>query len=56
MGYYFSLTTVNIGPKSDFKGKGKAYGSGKETLRFRKDAPAIIETVVSVYFIILLTT
>lgn len=38
--------TANIGPKSD-GGKSKAYGSGKETLRFRNNAPAKIETSVS---------
>lgn len=35
---------MNIGPKSDSKkGKSKGYGSGKETLRFRANAPAQIE-------------
>jgi len=37
---------ANIGPKSDGKkGKGKAYGSGKETLRFRSNGPVIEEAV-----------
>lgn len=37
---------MNIGPKSDSKNKGnkgKSYGSGKETLRFRSNGPAQIE-------------
>lgn len=46
---------MNIGPKSDNKkgNKGKSYGSGKETLRFRSNAPAQIEQAVRNFSILL---
>ena len=39
---------ANIGPKSDKRRPtGKGVGSGRETLRFRNNGPAQIETAVS---------